>query len=155
PIDVGDHARSVPIRITSKHDSMSDSDRVLLVKGTAGMGNRLLALASGIVYATLAGRRVAVDWRDGVYGERGRNVFFEYFTPDDLIDATTLATSDDVTPAFWRGRVDAHATDVIRVARGESADPELIRGSTLDLERVDHAERIAVFWAYTSRLRDL
>jgi hypothetical protein len=134
---------------------MSDTDRILLVKGIAGMGNRLLSLASAIVYAQLARRRVAVDWRDEVYGEHGRNVFFEYFAPADLIEPTALAASDDVTPACWRGRLDAQATDVIRFTRSQWADAELVRRSTLDLGRVDHPERVAVFWAYTSRLPHL
>src|SRR4051794_4211404 len=108
---------------------MTRDERVLLVKGIAGMGNRMLAFASGLLYARLARRRVVVDWRDRVYGEGGRNVFFEYFAPVEIADVTSLPATDDVTPPFWRGRLDDHATDVIRIAPGKSADPELERRS--------------------------
>lgn len=55
------------------------SDRYLLVKGRAGLGNRMLCALTGILYARLAGRRLLVDWSDPIYAEGGLNVFHRYF----------------------------------------------------------------------------
>ncbi|MCI5209837.1 MAG: hypothetical protein D3910_13825, partial [Candidatus Electrothrix sp. ATG2] len=45
--------------------------------------NRLYTLCSAIEYAKRNRRKLVVDWSDGLYGEKGKNIFWEYF---DIID---------------------------------------------------------------------
>ena len=41
--------------------------KYLLVKGAAGLGNRVFALVTAILYAKLSDRTIAIDWRDSQY----------------------------------------------------------------------------------------
>jgi len=82
------------------------SDRYLLVKGRAGLGNRILCALTGILYARLAGRRLLVDWSDPIYAEGGLNVFHRYFRCPTADPADRIPATDSVAPAIWRGRLD-------------------------------------------------
>ena len=52
-----------------------DDKKYLLVKGTAGLGNRLLFLLSALLYARLTERLLVVDWCDQTYSDDGTNAF--------------------------------------------------------------------------------
>jgi hypothetical protein len=75
--------------------------KYLVLKGIAGLGNRLCTLANAIDYAQKTGRTLMVDWSDGIYGMMGQNVFYHYFKLNDIpfitsiteIPATALADS--------------------------------------------------------------
>ena len=54
-------------------------EKYCVIKGIAGLGNRLITLERGIQYAQSTGRKLYVDWRDGMNGPRGANVFYQYF----------------------------------------------------------------------------
>lgn len=54
-------------------------DKYLVLKGCAGLGNRLITLMKALQYAKLSGRKIYVDWADGMFGAVGTNVFEEYF----------------------------------------------------------------------------
>lgn len=54
-------------------------EKFLLLKGCAGLGNRLFSLFSAIHYAEKTNRKFIVDWRDGLYGKKGDNIFPKYF----------------------------------------------------------------------------
>lgn len=54
-------------------------NKYLVIKGIAGLGNRLITLCAGIEYAKETDRAVLVDWSDGMYAEKGYNVFYDYF----------------------------------------------------------------------------
>jgi hypothetical protein len=51
----------------------------LVVKGCAGIGNRLFTLASALKYAEDTNRKIIVDWRDGVFAEPSKNAFDIFF----------------------------------------------------------------------------
>ena len=55
------------------------SRKYLVLKGCAGLGNRLLTLSEAVGYAAATGRCLHVDWSDGMFGPRGDNVFPRYF----------------------------------------------------------------------------
>ena len=57
-----------------------DDKKYLLVKGTAGLGNRLLFLLSALLYARLTERLLVVDWCDSTYSNDGSNAFPLLFT---------------------------------------------------------------------------
>jgi hypothetical protein len=55
------------------------SEKYLIVKGCAGLGNRLYTVFSAIDYCERTGRKLYVDWSDGLYGRKSDNVFCKYF----------------------------------------------------------------------------
>ena len=58
---------------------MHPRTRYLVVKGKAGMGNRLLSLTHAVVYALITKRTIIVDWSDYTYSHSGEDVFDEFF----------------------------------------------------------------------------
>lgn len=58
---------------------MNNKPRYLVVKGLAGLGNRLITLLSAADYAQAAGRRLHIDWSDGMFGPVRENVFYRFF----------------------------------------------------------------------------
>lgn len=59
---------------------MSDKkDKVVIVKGIAGLGNRLRCVAAAMEYAASTGRLIYVDWKDGMFAPEGENAFNRYF----------------------------------------------------------------------------
>lgn len=61
--------------------------KYLVDKGCAGLGNRLITLLSAIDYARKTGRRLHVDWSDGMFGPKGQNVFYRYFELSKEVDS--------------------------------------------------------------------
>lgn len=57
--------------------------KILLLKGCAGLGNRIYSLIQAVEYAKRTNRLLIIDWGDGLYFERGYNFFSDYF---NLID---------------------------------------------------------------------
>jgi len=53
--------------------------KFLILKGCAGLGNRLFTTCAAIAYAERNQRKLYVDWSDGQFGYKGENVFYKYF----------------------------------------------------------------------------
>ena len=51
----------------------------LVIKGFAGLGNRLRTIAAAIEYAQKTNRDVIIDWSDGMFSQEGINAFDKYF----------------------------------------------------------------------------
>ena len=58
--------------------------RFLIIKGCAGIGNRLLTIKDGILYAEKNNLTIYVDWNDGWHLDEGHNSFYEYFELKDV-----------------------------------------------------------------------
>jgi hypothetical protein len=133
-------------------------ERVLLVKGRNGLGNRILSALTGILYARLSGRRLVIDWRDPCYGEGGQNAFHRFFTsplfgPHDLLPA-----SDSVAPEVRRGRLDDDAIEVQRAGGGDVRDisvRDISKRFSIDLGKLDYLENVAVMWTSFDKLDPL
>lgn len=54
-------------------------DKIVIVKGIAGLGNRLRCVAAAMEYAASTGRSLYVDWKDGMFALEGENAFNQYF----------------------------------------------------------------------------
>lgn len=129
-------------------------DRYLVVKGDQGLGNRILSLLSALLLARLSGRRLVVDWRDPFYSADGRDAFAELFAlraptlpPDRLPD------TDAVRPAVWRGHLHLPASAMrARLLGPVARGPRAWRALCVDLDRVDHCERVLVFTCYHERI---
>ncbi|WNJ16420.1 hypothetical protein [Pontibacter sp. G13] len=99
------------------------SNKYLILKGCAGLGNRLLALAHAIEYAKATDRILHVDWTDGMYNAPEENVFLEFFTLEDVNWAPTLPPhlkeeSVEVFPKVFKGNLDKNIYEFYRTKPG-------------------------------------
>ena len=60
--------------------------RTVIVKGVAGLGNRLFTLAWAARVGRSLNRTIIADWSDGQIGPKGVDLFSEYFS-SELIDS--------------------------------------------------------------------
>src|SRR5579871_3449573 len=128
----------------------SEGDKYLVLKGKAGLGNRMLAALSAILFARLTQRKLVIDWRDETYSDDRSNVFPHLFEcpGTDLGDA--VPETDSISPNIWRGRMAQSVAEVI-----QEIDPSAhtsrsgYRRFSADLTRLDHPETVLVMFSYT------
>lgn len=125
--------------------------KYLLIKGAAGLGDRIMGAATGLLYARLTGRRPIVDWTDRYYSSDGSNVFGRYFDSPVVGGLDELPETASVAPEIWRGRLG----DTVRAVRGPSPNPTtraMWARTCVDLMRVDHPEDVLVMWSTRQRI---
>ncbi len=66
----------------------------VIVKGIAGLGNRLITLTAAMEYGEKTNRKVYIDWTDGMYGPLGENVFGNYFTVNNDVYLQNISKED-------------------------------------------------------------
>jgi hypothetical protein len=133
---------------------VSNFPRYLVVKGKAGMGNRMLALLSSMLYARASGRRLIVDWSDHAYSSDRTNVFHRLFACPDAEPPLPIPVTDSVTPVIWRGHLDLTANLMIRkFDPGQHSGLTVHRKFSVDLSRTDHSEEVAVVWSFTHQFK--
>lgn len=92
--------------------------RYLIVKGAAGLGNRLCSLANAIEYAKRTDRAIVVDWSDGLLGPRGTNAFPLYFELSGVDSASLEILSGSARsssyPARWGDHIEMSIWDLYR-----------------------------------------
>lgn len=93
-------------------------DHALLVKGVAGLGNRLATLAAALAYARATDRGICVDWSDAMVSDGRTDVFRDYFRLQG-VRAVERAALDaaDVYPRRYAGRLDAAHNDLYQDTR--------------------------------------
>jgi hypothetical protein len=95
--------------------------KYLILKGSAGLGNRLFTLLNALVYCQLSGRKLFVDWSDGQFGEKHENVFNIFFNIKHPLYVSQLPEfsneSNDVFPASWRGNLSKSVYDIFKVGK--------------------------------------
>lgn len=80
---------------------MKRNGRYLIVKGTCGLGNRLMTLANALEYCEKTGRTISVDWCDGMFSPKGVNAFDEYFEIRNFAWQKEINTHRDDTTSFY------------------------------------------------------
>ena len=121
-------------------------DKILLVKGIAGLGNRILCAMGGLLYARLSGRRLVIDWTDPLYSSNGDNVFHRFFTSRACSPNDTIPPVESVFPALWRDRLHQNARQVV-VEKHYNPD-EARRELSFDSGKLDYAEDLLVMVEY-------
>jgi Nodulation protein Z (NodZ) len=130
------------------------TDKYLVVKGIAGMGNRMLAAMTGVLFARLMRRRLIIDWSDLTYSNDGTNVFPLLFNCPDADPPLAIPDMDSISPPVWRGRLNKSASVAI-----SEVDPSAYvsrrgyRRFSFDLDSLDHPEEVLVMWSYTQLIR--
>jgi hypothetical protein len=125
--------------------------KFVLVKGRAGLGNRILCTTTGILYARLSGRRLLVDWSDGAYGKRGSNVFHRYFQSPVCDPSDTIPATNSVNPSIWQGCLQESAFE-LAASHGKPRGGGVWRQYSIDLTRMDYPEEVVVFWAFDTQV---
>lgn len=138
---------------------MRPDSRYLVVKGDQGLGNRILSLLSGILLARITERQLVVDWLDPFYSDGERDPFPALLTLDASLPTAALdalADEDSVRPAAWRGHLRDSAAAMRTRILGSGADgPRAWRPLSVELDRVDHPERVLVFTCYFEQIDPL
>lgn len=79
-------------------------DRAVIIKGIAGMGNRLRVIAAAMDYARITDRKLYVDWTDGMFAPEGENAFVQYFRIEDFphVDSFGQLDCDTFYPPAYK-----------------------------------------------------
>lgn len=131
--------------------------RIVLVKGTAGLGNRIYAVLSALLYAKLAGRKVVVDWRDGYYADPGVNAFSLLFRSASITALEIPLPTGSVAPWMWDHRLDVSAEDMYRNLGPAGARGCPFVGSlySFDPAELHQSEDVLVTWSLIPVIKQL
>jgi hypothetical protein len=123
----------------------------VIVKGRSGLGNRILSVLTGLLYARRAGRRLVVDWRDNTYSHDRSNVFHEFFQLAGCEAVDEIPATDSVRPGIWAGRLDQSFS---RLRNDYLAMPflDFVRTSSLVLTKVDYEETVVVITTSSAKV---
>lgn len=126
------------------------SEKVLLIKGKGGLGNRMLSAVTGLVFADLTGRMPVIDWRDGSYAPIGENAYPILFdTPITRLAEEFDSWAGPASPTVWMGELKLTPQEMLVKARVKNqATPFIYRKYSTSLSRLDAPEDVAVFWSY-------
>jgi hypothetical protein len=130
----------------------NDAVTWLVVKGKAGMGNRMLALITGVLYARLSGRRLFVDWSDYTYSSAGENAFLQFFRCPDFDPSDTLPESDSVAPPLWRTHLSSSVSNVVRELGPHHNARMFWKVRGINLRRLEYPEQVVVMWDQYERI---
>ena len=123
--------------------------KYLLVKGAAGLGNRIFSLLNAILYARLTRRQLIVDWRDGSYSSDGSNAVHHFYRSSLFHPADEIPNVESVEPALWRGHLHERALSLAEAhAPNLGDDPFLWKRFSVDLSRIDYGQDLLVMWGY-------
>ncbi|MBN8560371.1 MAG: hypothetical protein J0L70_07615 [Leptolyngbya sp. UWPOB_LEPTO1] len=131
---------------------------LLILKGRAGLGNRLLCVLGGILYAQLTQRKLLVDWRDGVYSDGVDNAFYQLMSLIDVDQAESIPVSRSVYPTVWKTYLDK----TVYVVSEYCAQKELPSAKELmqlpqavNFTKLDYSEEVLVHWSFSSNINQL
>ena len=131
-------------------------DKFLLVKGAAGLGNRILCLLTAILYTRLTGRRLLVDWNDTIYSTDGSNVFHRFFQCPLCSSTDEIPSTDSVNPNIWRGHLHESARDMVRRYQpAASYDLEVWRRFSINISKLDYKEDVLVMFSFIEQIYTL
>lgn len=133
-----------------------NTSKFLLVKAKAGMGNRMLCAATGIIFGQLTGRKTIVDWRDASYSNDGSNTFAKFFSCSSVYPETILPSKGTIRPGMWVNNLDKSMNEMIcEHDPNKHSSIRIHRKYSVDVSRLDYDEDVIVFWYYTGRIRAL
>lgn len=124
--------------------------KYILVKGSSGLGNRILAAATAILYGQISGRKVIIDWSDGSYSEDNINAFFSYFQANNLASLKDLPKIESVYPTLWKGRLEQSFGGLKNELKLQGYSD-----MSCDVDTLNYQEDILVFCAYNSKIHTM
>jgi hypothetical protein len=129
-------------------------ERYVLVKGAAGLGNRMLAAMSGMAFAEVTGRTPVVDWSDPMFSNDGSNVFPRLFRCSGLSALPAESqTCDSIHPPIWCGELMRTPMQLVNRHFPESLGKySCYRKTSANLAEVTRDEAVIVFWSWDSQV---
>lgn len=98
---------------------MKEDFNFLILKGCAGLGNRLFTVIEALNYCVRNNRKLYIDWSDGQFGKLNKNVFNDFFTIKHnlFVDELTIRTylSKDCYPRIWNHNLNKNIYDLYDV----------------------------------------
>lgn len=125
---------------------MKSPDKFLICKGTSGMGNRIFATCTAILYSRISERNLIIDWRDGSYGEAGVNNFNHFFEFSEGYGTESLSTSNSIYPEVWKDNLE---TSWGQLRRTLGMPDSLL---SIDVSRLDYEQDILIFSSYSHNI---
>ncbi len=123
--------------------------KTVIIKGGAGMGNRMLCAASGILWAKAAKRKVYIDWRDQAYSSNEENSFFYFFENSQFLKEEPACTSS-IFPNIWNNHQNYSIGKMIGIYDPKKFSSLLIHKKySIDPSQLYYPEDTVVFWHYT------
>jgi hypothetical protein len=123
---------------------------VLVTKGKAGLGNRLLSLLGSIMYCRMTNRKLCVDWSDHFYSEDGENVFPSFFACKVQQIDISQVSDEDIYPPIWHGNLYKFVDELIRTYDPKYSDAEMIVYSkySILIDEPNLKHKTLVRWSY-------
>jgi len=130
--------------------------KVLLVKGIAGLGNRLLCLSTAIIYALLTKRKLIIDWSDKVYTNDGSNAFDKFFHCGLNYPLNDLPSTDSVAPAIWKGNLRKSVGEMVHEHSNYHINhPKSFSNFSINISNLKYTEDVLIFWSYFDQSNSL
>ncbi len=130
---------------------MNNSNRkYILVKGGSGLGNRILAAATAILYGKISNRNVIIDWTEGTYAPHGINAFHCLFDSKNIGNIEDLPITNSIYPSTWKGK--------LNYTFGGIKEELKLKGTeqiSFDVSKIDYQEELIIFCSYSQKIHDM
>lgn len=140
-------------------NSLVMEGKYLVIKGVAGMGNRILALLDGILYSQITGRKLIVDWSDRYYSSDQSNSFQKLFSKPNLAKIQQLPNTLSVYPRVWQGYLDEEVVKFVQKKHGirmanpwHFINPMFWQKFSVNFKKIDYTEDVLVRWSFYSEI---
>ncbi|MEM9944790.1 MAG: hypothetical protein AAF810_01820 [Cyanobacteria bacterium P01_D01_bin.36] len=132
-------------------------NKYLLVKGVAGLGNRIFVVITAILYARMTNRTMVVDWTDTAYTTRKENVFSQLFELKNMSFDEQPPESASVYPNVWENCLDQTMTEVIASESKlvKAMGQGIFRKYACDVRKLNYSEDIVIASGYDEEIEDL
>ncbi len=136
---------------------MGSLKKILVVRASGGLSNRLQAVICGIAYCLLTQRAICIDWRDGLYSDDFSNVFPLWFNVEGVDSlpyeevAQIFEKNASVNPQYWKDWLTAPIAVEYMFHGNDHMQSENIAKTSINLEQLDLEDEIVVFWGWDTR----
>ncbi len=129
----------------------SACEKYLVVKGSGGcgLGDRLRAVISAVVYAQLSNRTLYIDWNDSAYGDGRMNYFGKLFMLEGVPTTSERPQSGLVRPVAWQDKLQLN-WDQLYEEHGIPAWNRAWATETYSIDQgvLDWPEEVCVMWDF-------
>lgn len=136
-----------------------NKEQYIIIKGKAGLGNRILVILDSLIYSDLSGRTPIIDWSDGSYAPYGINAFPLLFTAPSDKNIQLSAFTDSVFPETWNGNLQYSVDRLFAKLYPHDVEIDTVgkvaRLYTIDTRKISYSEKVVVRWGWTQELYKL
>lgn len=129
---------------------INQTEKYILVKASSGLGNRILAAATAILYGKISGRKIIIDWTEGTYAPHGVNAFNLLFNSPNVNNIKDLPQTNSIYPVIWQGRLNQTFGGIKEQFKIKGTE-----GMSFDISRIDYQEDLIVFCSYSHKIHKM